>query len=125
MDAERFDRITKSLHGATNRRRVLGGVTVGALAGLLGWHSADAAECAKEGQKPKEDKPCCVGTPVDGRCPGETAPVTGECISSGGFPTTCDCRNAAGAVCAPAGACVQFFGGICLQEFFPCACAPL
>jgi hypothetical protein len=70
MDARQFDGIAKALSSGADRRRVLSSLTVGALAGFLGWHTADAAQCAKEGQKPKGDKkPCCAPlVPVDGRC---------------------------------------------------------
>ena len=101
MDAERFDRITKSLQAATTRRRVLGGLTLGAFAGLLRWHSADAAECAKPGQKPKDDRPCCVGTAVDGRCPEET-PRMGLCATESVPVASCVCIDPTdpfGAVC--------------------------
>jgi hypothetical protein len=41
VDAERFGRMTKALGAATIQRRALEGLTVGALAGLFGWHEAD------------------------------------------------------------------------------------
>jgi hypothetical protein len=120
MDAERFDRITKALQGGTNRRRVLGGLTVGVVAGLLAQHEAGAAKCTKAGKKPTNRKPCCVGTPVDGLCP---TPVMGACLSmfgcrcitldANGFEKqcgTCTPRD----VTNPESACVELDGASCV-----------
>jgi hypothetical protein len=99
MDAERFDGLVRVLGSGTNRRLVLAGLTLGALAGRAGWRGADAAECAKAGQKPKADKPCCAQLRlVDGRC--ATCPDGRVLLSNG----TCavPCPNG-GADCGAAG----------------------
>jgi hypothetical protein len=103
MDAARFDGLVQALGSGTNRRRVLAGLTVGVLAGRPGWRGADAASCAKKGQKPKPHKPCCARLDlVDGRCAvacpnANEKRCGGRCVSTAclnGFtfdPTTCGC----------------------------------
>ena len=78
MDEHRFDAMTKALGDGLTRRRVLGGITGGALASVLGWRSTAAAQCAKEGQKPKDAKKgCCQGLVEDQN--------TGRCVAGAGF----------------------------------------
>jgi hypothetical protein len=114
VDARQFDGIAKTLSSGTDRRRVLGGLAVGALAGLFGWHEADAAECAKEGQKPNDDKACCFAGPlVDDRCPAQSIPLLGTCFQ-------CECFDS-GKVCAPV-YCTGSEAGTCAEEATPCTC---
>ena len=92
MDARQFDGIAKTLSAGIDRRRVLGDLAVGALAGLFGWHEVAAVECAKEGQKKKANRPCC----------GDLVPAaSGHCVPRG----TCGrlsslCQPKLGAQCA-------------------------
>ena len=127
MDADQFDGMVKTLGSGTDRRRVLSVVAGGLVAALGGRQVTQAAHkskhCAKAGQKPHGHKPCCFGTAVNGRCPAETAPVTGRCITDESvFPEVCQCRNAAGAVCAPLGTCQSLLAGVCREEGDPCVC---
>jgi hypothetical protein len=116
MDARQFDQIARTLRSGTDRRRVLG-VLVGSLAAILGAQRATmAAECAKPGQKPKDHKPCCVGDPVDGRCPAESAPLLGRCILAG----RCEC-NDGGKVCTSV-LCTGSEAGKCAEDGTPCTC---
>src|SRR3954466_13244566 len=85
MDVKSFDRFTKTLGIGASRRRLLAGLGGGVLTGLLSLQGTPAASCAKEGQKPKDHKPCCgdLERNQHGRC----APV--ECLPEGFF-VTCD-----------------------------------
>jgi hypothetical protein len=81
MDEHRFDAMTKALGRGLIRRRVLGGITGSAFAGLLGSISPALAKpkehCAKAGQKPKDTKKGC--------CPGLAEGPDGRCAEVAGF----------------------------------------
>jgi hypothetical protein len=119
MDEHRFDAMTKALGDGLTRRRVLGGITAGTLASVLGWRSTAAAQCAKEGQKPKDTKKgCCQGLVEDqntGRCvagagficpPGGGTSMCAQtpiwCLDQSGQPTvgTCAAHPTTGGTCA-------------------------
>jgi hypothetical protein len=93
MDGSRFDAIARSLAESGSRRRLLAGLTTGAI-GLVGVRAADAAVCRAPGERCRADANCC----------------TGACAKDGKGRHRCDCQGAAdGTACAHgtccAGAC--------------------
>jgi hypothetical protein len=131
MDEQRFDGLAKALGAGLTRRRALGGMSGGLLAGLLGWRQTAAARCAKVGQKPKGAKrPCCPGlAEVGGHCvvvpcPFNQVPdpLTGAC---GCPPGTGLCEGGCGPGGPGAGFC---FTHNCPGQFDPqscsCQCGP-
>ena len=130
MDDRRFDAFARTLSHPRSRRQILRSLA-GAATGLFGWNAVDAAKCAKEGQKPKDKKPCCSGAAgSDGRCaPSVGLACAAECdpaanLCGAACPSCIVIEAGSPARCSPAGglACLaecEFFDDHCLA---PCTC---
>jgi hypothetical protein len=142
MDTRTFDTATRSLSTAgarsTSRRgmtRLLGGLVLGALLGLLGLQGVDAKcrkkcgpcqRCKKGKCKPKSAGATCAGGACQGGtcvptptpplvCPSGTFTVAGRCAPNCGAP--CDARG---------GVCASTFDGFtyCVPNIASCSAIP-
>lgn len=122
MDGPRFDRWTRALASGSSRRRLLQGVTGGALAALLahlGLEEASAA-CVKVGQRGcrgPQNKTCCPGA----TCQGGSKRRVGRCACKAGLTkcgTTCVNTTTDGQHCGgcnnPCGTGETCQGGTCV-----------
>jgi hypothetical protein len=96
VDQTRFDAFTRTLATTETRRRVLGGLTAGAMA-LVGKRAAEAATCRETGVTCTRDAQCCDGFcgERDGRgrrrcaCPPNTIPCPDGCCQTCGTGAPC------------------------------------
>ena len=121
MDADRFDRLARTLAASASRRRVLRGLTGGVLGGVLGLVGLEeaAAACRLSGQRCSPANACCNGARcLDGRCRCKTGQGFEACNGPG---TKCVNTNTSEQHC---GACDQPCptGAVCIDGV--CTCPP-
>jgi hypothetical protein len=115
MDADLFDRLTRSLRATPSRRLTIGTMVTAGLAALLGRDAAEAAPkkkgAGKKGGKQKKKKKGPTASPPP--------PGIGECLN---FNLPSGCRNVPGTCCvnfncqpcpADSRCCAEGAGAVC------------
>ena len=110
MDAERFDRLARTLASRPTRRRLLKAVLgFGGAAATAGLRARDAGACAPQGAACSRSNPCCAGRCSDGvcACPANTAACSDACVKTQSDSANC---GACGNLCAGGQVCRK---GVC------------